>query len=71
MTTVKLGYVEGKNIIFESRSAVEKPERYPAGRRSWSVSEVDVLVATSTDEILAFKNATRTIPIVYIGPPMI
>ena len=30
--------------------------------------KVDILVATSTAEILAFKNATRTIPIVFITP---
>jgi len=64
----ELGYVEGKNIIFESRSAEEKPDRYPALAEELVRLKVDVLVATSTDEILAFKNATRTIPIVYIGP---
>ena len=33
---------------------------------NWSVYKVDVLVASSLSEALAFKNATKTIPIVFI-----
>lgn len=60
-----LGYVEGKNIGFELRSAEGKPERFPALADELVRLKVDVLVATSTAEALAFRNATETIPIVF------
>lgn len=60
-----LGYVEGKNIGFELRSAEGKPERFPALADELVRLKVDVLVATSTAEALAFRNATKTIPIVF------
>src|SRR5262249_3934247 len=67
-----LGYVEGKNIAFEMRSAEGKLDRFPALANELVRLKVDVLVASSTAEILAFKNATRTIPIVIIttGDPV-
>jgi putative ABC transport system substrate-binding protein len=63
-----VGYVEGKNIAFEIRSAEGKLEQFPALADELVRLKVDILVATSTAEILAFKNATRTIPIVFIAP---
>ena len=67
-----LGYVEGKNISFETRSAGGKLEQYSTLVDELVRLKVDILVATSTEEILAFKNATRTIPIVFItaGDPV-
>ena len=61
----ELGYVEGKNIAFELRSAEGRPDRFPALADELVRLKVDVLVATSTAETLAFKNATKTIPIVF------
>jgi putative ABC transport system substrate-binding protein len=61
----ELGYVEGKNLAFELRSAEGKFERFPALADELVRQKVDVLVATSTPEALAFKNATKTIPIVF------
>ena len=61
-----LGYVEGKNITFETRSAEGKLDRYPALAHELARLKVDVLVATSTTEAIAFKDATKTIPIVFI-----
>jgi putative ABC transport system substrate-binding protein len=61
-----LGYVEGENITFATRSADGKLDRFSALADELVRLEVDVLVATSTTEALAFKNATRTIPIVFI-----
>jgi putative tryptophan/tyrosine transport system substrate-binding protein len=67
-----LGYVEGKNISFETRSAGGKLEQYSTLVDELVRLKVDILVATSTEEILAFKNATRTNPIVFItaGDPV-
>jgi putative ABC transport system substrate-binding protein len=62
----ELGYIEGKNIAFEARSAEGKPDRFPALADELVRLKVDVLIASSTPEALAFRNATRTIPIVFI-----
>jgi putative ABC transport system substrate-binding protein len=62
-----LGYVEGKNIAFESRYAENKLDRLPALADELVHLKVDVLVTPSTTEALAAKNATRTIPIVFIS----
>jgi putative ABC transport system substrate-binding protein len=61
-----LGYVEGTNIVFESRSAEGNPERFAALADELVRLKVDVLLTSSPDETLAAKNATRTIPIVFM-----
>jgi putative ABC transport system substrate-binding protein len=69
----ELGYVEGKNIAFETRSAEGRIDRFPALADELVRLKVDVLFASSTTEALAFKKATRTIPIVFLagGDPVI
>jgi putative tryptophan/tyrosine transport system substrate-binding protein len=62
-----LGYVEGKNIIFEYRSADDKLDRLPALADELVRLKVDVLLASLTPAAVAAKNATRTIPIVFNG----
>ena len=62
-----LGYVEGKNIAFEYRYADNKLDRLLVLADELVRQKVDVLVTTSTAEALAAKNATRTIPIVFLG----
>jgi len=62
-----LGYVEGKNIAFEYRYADNKLDRLPALADELVRHKVDVLITTSTAEALAAKNATRTIPIIFLG----
>jgi putative ABC transport system substrate-binding protein len=62
-----LGYIEGKNIVFEVRSAEGRPERYPTLAKELVRSNVDVLLASSLNEAMAFKNATKTIPIVMMS----
>ena len=61
-----LGYVEGKNIAFETRSAEGELDRIPVLADELVRLRVDVLIATSTTEAIAFKNATKTIPVVFI-----
>ena len=61
----EIGYIEGKNIAFEVQSAEGKPDRFPALAAELVGHKVDVLVASSTAEARAFKNATNTIPIVF------
>jgi putative ABC transport system substrate-binding protein len=62
-----LGYVEGKNITFEVRFAENKPDRLPALADELVRLKVDVLFAPSTNMALVAKNATKTIPIVFVG----
>jgi len=60
-----LGYIEGKNITFEHRSAENKLDRLPALADELVRLKVDVLVTAGTPEALALKSATKTIPIVF------
>jgi putative ABC transport system substrate-binding protein len=62
----ELGYVEGKNIVYETRFAESRLDRYPALADELVRLKVDVLVASSTPEALAFRNASKPIPIVFI-----
>jgi putative tryptophan/tyrosine transport system substrate-binding protein len=62
-----LGYVEGKNITFEYRSADDKLDRLPALADELVGIKVDVLLASLTPAAVAAKDATRTIPIVFHG----
>ena len=62
----ELGFIEGKNVIFETRFAESKLDRYPALADELVRLKVDALVASSTPEALAFKNATKTIPVVFV-----
>ena len=67
-----LGYVEGKNVVFESRYADNQLDRLPALADELVRIKVDVLVAAQTPEALAAKNSTKTIPIVFVigGDPI-
>jgi len=61
-----LGYVEGKNITFQSRYAEGKYDRLTALADELARLKVDVLVTASDIEALAAKNSTRSIPIVFL-----
>ena len=62
-----LGHVEGQNIAIEYRYTDGKFERLPDVAAELVGLKVDVLVAVTTNAALAAKNATRTIPIVFMG----
>jgi putative ABC transport system substrate-binding protein len=61
-----LDYAGGKNKVFENRSAEDKVDRLHALADELVRLNVDVLLAPSTAEALAFKKVTKTIPIVFI-----
>jgi ABC-type uncharacterized transport system substrate-binding protein len=60
----ELGYVEGKNIVIESRYAEGKLDRLPALAAELVRLKVDVIVTTGAVITRAAKEATVTIPIV-------
>ena len=60
----ELGYVEGRNVIYEWRLAEGRYERFPEFARDLVARKVDVIVAGGTPTIPAAMAATRTIPIV-------
>ena len=62
-----IGYVEGKNIAFDSRSAENKLDRLPALADELVHLKVDVIIAAAMEEALAAKSVTGTIPIVFLG----
>jgi ABC-type uncharacterized transport system substrate-binding protein len=62
-----LGYVEGKNILIEYRYAEGKLDRLPELAKELVSVKVDLIVTTGTPSVLAVKNATQTIPIVFAG----
>jgi putative ABC transport system substrate-binding protein len=64
-----LGYVEGKNIIFELRYAEEKPERLPALADELVRLKVDLIIAGGPNDGLTAKKATKTIPVVFTDSP--
>ncbi len=64
----ELGYVEGKNLVFEYRSAKGKRERLPEVAAELVRLKVDVIVTAGAPQVIrAAKRATRTIPIVLPG----
>ena len=63
----ELGYVEGKNIEFEFRSAEGKLDQLPELASELVRLKVDVIVALYVPCVLAAKQATREIPIVMIA----
>jgi putative ABC transport system substrate-binding protein len=60
-----LGYVEGRNLVFEYRSAEGHPERFPSLAEELVRTEPDVIVAPSTPAATAVQRLSRTIPIVF------
>ena len=62
-----LGYVEGRNVVIEIRDAEGKYERLPALAAELVALKVDVILVGSTPTALAAKQATKTLPIVFVS----
>jgi putative tryptophan/tyrosine transport system substrate-binding protein len=65
----ELGYVEGRNVVFETREMQGRTERADDLARELARSKVDVIVATNPAAVLGAKHATATIPVVMVNTP--
>jgi putative ABC transport system substrate-binding protein len=61
----ELGWIEGRNIKIEYRWAEGRPERYSEIAAEFVRLNVDVIVALGAGPVLAAKQATKVIPIVF------
>jgi putative tryptophan/tyrosine transport system substrate-binding protein len=64
-----LGYLEGKNIVIESRYAEGKLDRLPALAAELVSLKVDIIVTAGGQATRAAKEATPTIPIIMTNDP--
>jgi putative ABC transport system substrate-binding protein len=62
-----LGYIEGRNIVFDRRWAEGKLERFPSLATELVALKPDTIVAGTTPATIAAMRATATIPIVMTG----
>ena len=67
----ELGYVEGRNLVIEYRSADGRAERFPDLASELVRLKVDLIVTRGTPAAIAAKRATETIPVVMatMGDP--
>ena len=67
-----LGYIEGRNLVIEYRSADGHVDRFPSLARELVDTGVDVIVTRGTPAVIAAKIATSTLPVVMAasGDPL-
>jgi putative tryptophan/tyrosine transport system substrate-binding protein len=63
----KLGYVEGQNLIVERRYTAGQPDQLARAARELVGLNVDVIVVWGPAATVAVKNATTTIPVVFLA----
>ena len=61
----ELGWVEGRNVLYEWRSPHGQLQLFPSLAAELVASGVDVILTTSSPATRAAKEATTTIPIVF------
>ena len=59
-----LGYIEGKNLVLDSKAADGQYDRLPGLAKEIVDRHPDVIVAEATPAIAAAQQATKTIPII-------
>jgi len=60
-----LGYVEGQNLVIESRTFGDKADGLPGIIGELVRIKVDAIIVGGTQVALAAKKATQTIPIIF------
>ena len=66
-TLSERGYAEGRNLLIEWRGAEGRVERLSALAAELASLNVDVIVAGAESAAVAAKNATKTIPVVFVA----
>jgi putative tryptophan/tyrosine transport system substrate-binding protein len=61
-----LGYIDGRTIILEHRFPNEMPDRFRSMAAELVASGVDVLIGVGANAAPYAKNATTTIPVVFV-----
>jgi putative ABC transport system substrate-binding protein len=68
---IRLGYVEGRNLLIERYSGEGRADHYPDLARQIVSRNPDLIIAISTPFVLDVKAATSTVPVVGIfGEPI-
>jgi len=62
-----LGYVEGRNLTIEYKWAEGRQDQLPGLAAELVRAKVDVILTSGMSAVLAAKNATNTIPIIFAG----
>src|SRR3954453_21151465 len=62
----ELGYIEGQNLVTLYRSA-DGNERLPALVAEVIAFKPDVIVVRGTSEVVAVKNATGSLPVIFVA----
>jgi putative ABC transport system substrate-binding protein len=63
----EFGYVEGRNIVLESRSSTRRLDLLPGLAANLVHLGVDLIVAAGDPAVHAVESATRAVPIVMVG----
>jgi putative ABC transport system substrate-binding protein len=61
----ELGYVEGRNVVFEHTFVDEKYERFPSRAQELLDKKVDVILASVAAAAVAASKLTKDVPIVF------
>jgi len=61
------GYVEGQNLVVESRDAAGQPDRLPSLAKELVAPRPDLIVTSGPQPSRAVKDATSTIPTVFVA----
>jgi putative ABC transport system substrate-binding protein len=64
----EINYLEGQNLVIETRTAQGKLDRLPDLAADLVRRRVDVIVTAATPAAKAAKNVTDTTPIVFVDP---
>lgn len=65
----RLGWMEGRNIRFETRWAAGDPERIRNSAAELVALAPDLIVANGSSAMDAMQRATRTVPVVFVVVP--
>lgn len=63
----ELGYVEGENIVLELRSAEGQPGRFAELAAELVAMRLDLILSSQPQVVERLRDATSTVPIVFIG----